>query len=351
MNTPEFALQSPEYLQALPWLILVTVGLLLYARLRRRSALSAYAGAGAHDLFCTDRIPKRGFWKSMLCLAALCFVMVALARPAWNPQPQVIQQKGREVIFLLDVSRSMLADDMRPSRLERAKLSILDCLGKLKGDRAGLVVFAGSAQTLCPLTVDYSFLRLALENAGPQSVSKGGTMLCDAIRKATSMLNKSSTSFKDIILITDGGDDETADESSTRFAIQAASEAREKGVRIIAIGIGDATRGQRIPLTDAQGNRTFLKHNGNDVVSRLNAALLRKIAETSLNGRYVNVGVGDFDLGALYQALVGNAQKGDLQESKQLRYQEKFQLFLAVALCLLVVELFVRERQPQPLRS
>ncbi len=350
MSQSFFHLQNPQLLQHLFWLLPLLIVLYFYARARRMQSLAAFAGANPAALFREDRIPGRSGWRLLLFLISVSLILFALARPGWNPQPQVQTQKGRDVIFLLDVSRSMLAQDMRPSRLERAKLAINDCIGKLEGDRAGLVVFAGSAQMLCPLTTDYSFLRLSLEDAGPRSVDRGGTVLCDALRKAASLLKNAGNRHRDIILITDGGDDETGDTSSTTFARQAASEAGTADIRIIAIGIGDEKNGQRIPLEDANGQRTYLQHQGKAVRTVLNAPLLRQVATASKDGKYINVGTGDFDLGTLYAAVVGSAEKGTLQEQKAVRYPEKFQLFLGAALILLAFDLLIRERTASPSR-
>lgn len=350
MNESLIHLQNPYVLRHLLWLLPLVAGLYLYARARRARNLRAFAGENAVALFREDRLPGRSGWRAALLLLSTALLVGALARPGWTPQPMTQQQKGRDVVFLLDVSRSMLAQDMRPSRLERAKLAIEDCIEKLQGDRVGLVVFAGSAQTLCPLTTDYSFLRLALEEAGPRSVDRGGTVLCDAIRKANSLLKHAGNRHRDIILITDGGDDETGDESATAFARQAANEAAAADIRIISIGIGDEKTGQRIPLTDASGKRIYLQHNGQDVRTRLNAPLLRQVASATRDGKYVNAGTGDFDLGALYAAIVGNAEKNTLQEQKAVRYPEKFQLLLLAALLLLFLEPLIRERSRKTAR-
>ena len=125
-----------------------------------------------------DRIPisvsrVRRFWKSAAVLFAVIFLVIAMTRPAWNPKPETIERKGRDVVFLLDVSKSMLAEDLYPSRLERAKLAILDCIDRLEGDRIGLVAFAGTAAVKCPLTLDYGFFRMMLKDISTDSITRG----------------------------------------------------------------------------------------------------------------------------------------------------------------------------------
>jgi Ca-activated chloride channel family protein len=344
MSEKFYILQNINVIANLLWVLPLIVILYLYAAQRRAAQLRRFAGLADDVGFVTDRKDGRRALKAFLLVVASTLLIIALARPAWNPKPEVRMQKGRDVVFLLDVSKSMLAQDIRPSRLERSKLAIKDCLNNIHGDRVGLVVFAGNAKMVCPLTLDYGFFMQALDEAGPQSVERGGTMLADAIRKAgRDMFTGDTGSFRDIILITDGGDEDKTDDN---FAIEAASEAGQHGVRIIAIGIGDEKKGQRIPLADAKGRRYFIKdREGNDVVSRLNANLLREIARASSGGSYVPAGTGDFNLGTIYDALVSSAEKHDLQEKTIARYEEKFQIFLAAGLALLIIEMLLKLRR------
>ncbi len=345
MNEEFYTLQNVDFLMHLLWIIPLLVGVYIYAAGRRKSCLQALAGSGKIENFNDSHLGANRVWKAVIVITASIILIIAISRPAWNPQPQVRMQKGRDVVFLLDVSKSMLAQDLRPSRLERAKLAIKDCIEKIRGDRVGLVVFAGNAKVACPLTLDYGFFREALDNAGPDSVDRGGTMVADAIRKTTEdLLNQTDNSFKDIILITDGGDEEDKDKTLTKFATTAAQEAGEKNIRIIAIGIGDEKNGSRIPLTDENGNRYFMKYNGKDVVSRLNADMLRKIKDATPDGKYVPVGTGSFELDSIYKALIDSAKKRDLEEKTVRRYEEKFQLFLACAFVLLFVQYLINEK-------
>ena len=178
----------------------------------------------------------------MLVLAFVSIV-VALTEPKWNPQPQQIRRKGRDVVILLDTSRSMLAEDIKPNRLERSKIAISDLLEVLAGDRVAIVTFAGNATVKCPLTQDYAFVRMALADISTESTSRGGTLIGDAIRKAAEeVFDKQSRQYKDLILITDGEDHDS-------FPVEAAKKAAKEGVRIIAIGLGDDATGSRIPIT------------------------------------------------------------------------------------------------------
>jgi Ca-activated chloride channel family protein len=321
------------------WVIPFIVMFFVYAGWRRRQALGRFAEAELLSVINVSISLARRRWKAALVLTAFVLITVAAARPAWNPVPKRIERRGRDVIFVLDVSRSMLAEDLAPNRLERAKLAIRDCIERLQGDRVGLVAFAGSSVVKCPLTLDYGFFRLMLENISTESVSRGGTMIGDAVRKCVDeVFDDRHKEYKDIILITDGEDHDS-------FPVEAATEAGERGIRIIAIGIGDEEQGKRIPITDEQGRRMFLKHDGQEIWSKLDADTLRKMVNATPGGRYLNVATGTIDLGQVYMDIIASAEKKALESRTVKRYEEKFQIFAAFAFILLCVEMAVSERK------
>ncbi len=321
------------------WLLPLLIGLYAYAGVRRRQALARFAEAQLLPILDTSVHTARRRWKAALVLLAFVACVVAACRPAWNPVPKTLTRRGRDVVFVLDVSRSMLAEDLKPSRLERAKLAIRDCLERLEGDRVGLVAFAGNAVVKCPLTLDYGFFRLMLEQLSPQSVSRGGTMIGDAIRTAVEQVFEDpEKQHKDIILITDGEDHDS-------FPREAAATAGRLGIRLIAIGIGDENQGRRIPVTDETGRQTFLTYQGEEVWSRLDADTLRAMVNATPGGRYLNVATGTIDLGAVYQKLVASARKKELAAQTVKRYEEKFQIFVALAFAILCLELAMGDRR------
>ncbi len=321
------------------WLIPLLAGICAYAWHRRRTGLQRFIDAGLLDRIPVSVSYGRRFWKSVMVLGALMFLILAMARPAWNPKPETVERKGRDVVFLLDVSRSMLAEDLYPNRLARAKLAILDCIDRLEGDRVGLVAFAGTAAVKCPLTLDYGFFRMMLKDISTDSIARGGTMIGDGIRKIlTDVFDNQEKEYKDIILITDGEDHDS-------FPVEAAKAAGEKGIRIIAIGLGDENEGKRIPVTTAAGEKTFLKYNGREIWSRLDADTLREMVNATPGGKYLNVATGAIDLGNVYARLIATAEKKHLESETIKRYEEKFQIFLAAAFFLLAVEFLVTERK------
>jgi Ca-activated chloride channel homolog len=283
---------------------------------------------------------KKQVFKAILCVLAFVSIVLALTEPQWNPQPQQIKRQGRDVAILLDTSRSMLAEDIKPSRLERSKLAIKDLLEVLRGDRIAIVTFAGNATVKCPLTQDYAFVRMVLADISTESTSRGGTMLGDAIRKATEeVFDTQSREYKDVIVITDGEDHDS-------FPEEAAEKAAEQGIRIIAIGLGDDNTGSRIPITGSDGQTTFLTYQGQEVWSKLDSDTLREIAYATEGGKYLSVEPGTtMDLGMIYDNLVASAAKRELESMTMMQYDEKFQIFVALGIILLICEALLSERK------
>ncbi|MGE4285967.1 MAG: VWA domain-containing protein [Phycisphaerae bacterium] len=321
----------------IPFLLLPLMLLRYYLGSRARMKL---ADTGLQKRLCQDRDPVGRFIKSGIVLLAVALIIIGLCRPRWNAKLKTVTSRGRDVVILLDVSRSMLAEDIKPNRLERAKLAITDLIEHLSGDRVGVVVFSGDATVRCPLTQDYGFIKLILGEIGPEITGKGGTNLGDAIRMATDkVFDNTPKDYKDIILITDGGDLESS------LPVEAAASAGENGIRIIAIGLGDKTTGARIPVTDDNGSRSFLEYNGEQVWTKLEDDLLRQTAMASSEGKYIPVGTGTFNLGEIYEALIAGGQKRELEEKEQVEYEEKFQIFLCGAFVLLAGEMVMNDRK------
>jgi len=235
----------------------------------------------------------------------------------------------------------MLAQDLAPNRLERAKLAIADCIETIEGDRVALVVFAGSAIVKCPLTLDYGFFRMILDQTSVESITRGGTMIGDALRKVMKeVFDDSTREFRDVILITDGEDHES-------FPVEAAEKAGEKGTRLIAIGLGDENEGRRIPIINQNGEKTFLKYNGQEIWTKLDATTLRKMTGATPGGKYLNVSTGTINLGNVYSNLVASADKKKLESRTFTRYEEKYQIFLAIGFALICLEMISSDREKE----
>lgn len=314
------------------WLLPLLLLLFFYAAGRRKKSLAAFVGPDILQKFpVKPASAKRGKRFFLFCLA-VSFIILALTRPAWNLTETTVKQSGRDVVFMIDVSKSMLATDLKPNRLERAKLAINDCVEKIQGDRVALVAFAGSTTIKCPLTQDYGFFLMMLDAITPTTVGKGGTLIGDALRTTyDQVFDNQEKQFKDIILITDGEDHES-------FPVQAAEVLGKAGIRLLIIGLGDENEGQRIPVTTNDGETTFLKYNGQEIWTKLDGDTLRKMANATPGGRYLPVATGTVDLGEVYLDLIASADKKELESKTIKRYEEKFQIFLATAIFLLFLE-------------
>ena len=325
------------------WFMFALVAILLPAYLwnfrRKARVLKALANVEIlRSINSTVSVPRQ-ILKAVVLLAAFVFIVIALSRPMWNPKPREVKRKGRDVVILLDVSRSMLANDIKPNRLERAKISIRDMMTRLAGDRIAIVTFAGDSTVRCPLTSDYSFVRMVLDNIDTESTTMGGTRVGDAIRDATKkVFDDQVREYRDIILITDGEDHDS-------FPVEAAEAAGSAGIRIITIGLGDEEEGSLIPITGPGGRQTYLEYGGERVRTRLDGDMLRQVALATPEGRYVPVLTGTFNLDDIYDWLVASARKRELESATMMQYDELFQLFLAIGIALIFCEALISERK------
>jgi len=327
------------------WLLfaipLVLVPLQVWGAWRRRRMLARLIDAPLLGRVNDTVSGQRRLFKAILVIVAFAAIVIALTRPAWNPRPRSVRHRGRDVVILLDVSRSMLAEDLRPNRLERAKLAIRDLADRLVGDRLAIVTFAGDATIRCPLTRDVAFVRMVLDTINTESTTLGGTNVGDAIRMALDKLFEDTRgAYRDIILITDGEDHGSE-------PVAAAAKAGQQGVRLIAVGLGNPDQGARIPVYDEQGRRTgtYLKHEGREVWSKLDAETLRQMAAATPGGVYIGVETGTLDLGQIYESLVRSAEKTSLEATMVMQYDERFQVFLVLAIALLTWEAMLSERR------
>jgi Ca-activated chloride channel homolog len=318
------------------WAMPVLVALHVYAFYRRKRSLAELAGPAGQMNVMASR--ARRIAKQAMTAGAVLLVAAALCRPSWNETPQVVQGGGRNVVFVLDVSRSMLARDVAPNRLERAKLAVDDMVNVLDGERVALVAFAGSAILKCPLTMDIGFFKLALKELSRESVPLGGSSIGAGIRKACEEIPEDERRFADVVLVSDG-------EDLGGDPLQAAREAGGRGIRIIGAGIGDEAAGEPIPVPDDSGGQGFLTWNGSEVQTRLDSALLQRLAGATPGGKYIDLGKGNPDLKNLFRE--GQGPAGDSQPSTRTirRREERFQFLLALAVVLLCLEPLIGERR------
>ena len=274
--------------------------------------------------------------RMMLLLAAIALLIVVLARPQWGFSWEEAKQRGLDVVVAIDTSKSMLADDVPPNRLARAKLAALDLKRLARSDRVGLVAFAGSAFLQCPLSVDDDAFRQSVNALDVNIIPQGGTALAEAIQTARNAFKEKNENHKVLVVFTDGEDHDGR-------ASEAAREAAKDGLRIFTIGVGTAT-GEVLRTYDAKGRGDFLRDaNGNAVKSRLNEPLLREIAQA--NGGFYMLLSGANTMEMLYERGLAPLPKSEFAARQIKRHHERYQWFLGVVVVLLLVEMFLPERR------
>jgi len=321
-------LARPELL-ALLWLLPLALWVLWRGERRRRQRLALVIGRNAAASG-VDLRPARTVVKVTLLILTLAVLIIALARPRWGFAWTDVKRHGSDIIIAVDVSQSMLAQDVNPSRIERAKHEILDLLPVLKGDRIGLVAFAGDAFVECPLTEDYAAMRMFVGFLGPDLIPLQGTDLKGAINTSMKALFDGSpggTEGRAIILITDGEDQEPDAE-------KAAAAAKDKGVKIYALGIGTP---DGAPIPDPNGG--FKKDAaGNMVVTRPNEKALSRLAASS-GGVFARSEAGGGDLERIYvSGIRQQVAQREYQATREKLWFERFQWFVGLAILLLVAE-------------
>lgn len=309
------------------WAVIALSAILITGYVRRSTLLRKIATPRlAKRLVIDSSDGRRKFRITLLTLTAIV-LCVSLLDPRWGTRYKEVEQKGIDTFFVLDVSRSMLAQDVRPNRLERAKQAIADVLDVMGSDRAGLITVAGDAALSVPLTLDYASLRLALDDTSPRSVNRGGTMIGDGIRLAQKSFTDDVQEFKSIIVLTDG-------EDMGSFPTEAASDAASEGIRVYTVGIGDPIAGARIPTT-RYGQPAFIQHEGADVWSIMNPDELTNVA-TAGEGAFVPAGTANLDLASIYAKRIASDAGKSFDSVKLEQFIPRFQWFAIPALLLLI---------------
>lgn len=325
----------PELLHLL-WL-LPPLGWLLLALIRRRAGLLEKLVARATwAALIPHWLPQRARTRALLWLGAVAAMCLALARPQWGFHWEEVRRRGLDIIVCIDTSKSMLAEDIKPNRIEQAKYGVRDMLKQLKGDRVGLVAFAGSSYLQCPLTIDYAAFAMTLDDVRVGLIPRGGTAIGEALKTAIAGFEKREDADKAIMLITDGDDTEGD-------PLSMVDELKAKGIRVFAVGVG-SKEGEVIPTTDAQGRSGYVKDAKDQVVkTRLDESTLSQLA-LKTGGAYVRAAPGDLGLDRILNNQLSSLKRSDA-DSKMIRsYEERFVWLLGLAFLLLAIEAGLRER-------
>src|SRR5712672_461977 len=270
-----------------------------------------------------------------LVAAVACFIF-ALARPQLGFDWEEVKQRGLDVIVAIDTSKSMLAEDIAPNRLKRAKLAALDLMQQAKSDRLALIAFAGGAFLQCPLTIDDSAFRQSVDTLDVNIIPQGGTAIAEAIDTAIASFREGDN-HKALVLFTDGEDQDSG-------AVNAAKRAGEAGIHIYTIGIG-STEGELLRITDVKGRMDYIRdEQGNVVKSHLNESLLREIAGATSGGFYLPLR-GATTMESLYEKGIGTLPKSETSEKLVRCYHERYHWPLAAAMLFLLIEMLFPERK------
>lgn len=326
-----FRFENPIYL----WLLLIIPILIIMKIMMwyvQRKKLSRIGNPTLLKELMPDVSRFRPWVKFLLLITALSSLILALARPQFGSKISHEKRNGIEAIIALDISNSMLAQDVQPSRLDKSKLMIENLINSFINDKIGLVVFAGEAYVQLPITSDYVSAKMFLSDITPNLISAQGTDIARAIRVSLSSFTQQKGVGKAIILITDGEDNEGG-------ALEAVKEAKEKGVNVFILGVGDS-KGSPIPL----GNGEYLKDNhGQTVMTALNENMCKEIAQAG-SGTYIHI-----DNTSLAQEQLNNElsklQKGDSDAVVYSEYNEQFQIVALFSFILLLIEVCLLERK------
>lgn len=323
-------------IEMLWWLLTIPVFVVAYVLITRhkRRQLSEFGDPELMAQLMPDASKSRPIVKFALLMVALCLLIIAAARPQYGQQEKTVKRQGIEVMVALDISNSMLAEDVAPNRLDRAKQMLSKMIDNMVDDKVGLVVFAGEAFTQLPITCDYVSAKMFLNTISPKLIPTQGTAIGIALQTAIrSFGSQESDAGRAIILITDG-------ENHEDDAIAAAKQAQELGIQVFVIGIGKP-EGSPIPVP---GTNDYIKdRSGQVVVSRLNEEMCQEIAQAG-KGAYVRCDNTNTAMRALQQELDRIATT-DLETTVYADYNEQYQSFVLIALLLLVIDFFILMRQ------
>lgn len=327
MNEFEFAnLKSLNW----SWLILGVLLVMLMSL--------AWSRRAARQFATQEMLPRimhrRRTWQTLCgmsaCLGTLGLLVLCLVDIRWGQVQREIPQKGIEVMFVLDVSRSMLAEDVSPNRLERAKQMIKDAIDEMSGDRVGLTIFAGEVRQRIPMTNHYDDFKQTLDDVSPTDLQRGGSLLGDAIKYSANGFLSQTNDHQAMVILTDGEDQES---DPLREAQQVHNE---KGIRIFTIGLGDISQGARVPVRTNSG-KDYLQHDGQQVWSKLDGKILTEIAQRT-SGAYIPAGTKQVNMADVYHGYIANLEQTEFETARINRLEARYQWFLVPALLLLLIE-------------
>lgn len=329
------------------WLLLILAAPLTaffwWAWRKRQQLITQFISARLLNQLKVGVSPSRQKARLVLFVVAVVFLILALARPQWGVTREEARQRGLDIVVAIDTSNSMLAEDVSPNRLTRAKLAALDLMHRAKTDRLGLVAFAGTAFLQCPLTLDDAAFSQSVDSLDTKTISQGGTAIGEAIDEARKAFKDESDNHRVLVLFTDGEDQDSD-------AVKAAEKAAKDGMIIFTIGIGTA-EGESLRIRDDRGRMDYIRdEKGNPVKSHLNEELLQQIARTTKEGFYLPL-QGTKTMDNLYDHGIAPLPKSEKSVRMFQNYHEQYHWPLGIAVALLLLEMFLPERKRKRLKQ
>ena len=328
---------QPELLP-LVWLLLPIAAVVAAVTRQKRGRLARIAESSALARLAPHLNQSRIGLRTAIWLVAIGICLLSLARPQWGERWEEVRRTGLDVIVALDTSKSMLAQDLKPSRLEQAKWGLRDLAQRLRGDRIGLVSFAGSSFLQCPLTSDYGAFMMTLDDVFVGIIPRGGTAIADSLKTAIKNFDPDSPADQVIMLITDGEDHEGD-------PLSLLPELKKKGIRVLSIGIG-SDEGDLIPVSEGRGNVGYLKdREGNVVKSTLQEDVLQRLA-LETGGAYVRAAPGDLGMERIVEEGFARLERSEADSRLRKAHKDRFAWFVGVALILLAIEAILSQGFP-----
>ncbi len=325
-----------EYLNFLFGIPVIIIAMLLYSKWKATS-LALFGDSRLIKELMHSFSKRRTQIKNILTILIFILLIIGITNPQVGTKMEEVKREGVDLMIAIDLSNSMMAEDIKPNRLERAKLAISRLIDKLEGDRIGLIVFAGEAYVQLPITTDYSAAKLFLSTVSTNIVPTQGTEIAKAIDLSIQSFDMKNAQNKAIIIITDG-------ESHDEKAIESSAQANELGIFVHTLGMG-LSKGGPIPIYNKYGNRTDYRQDrdGNTIVSKLNEQLLQQIASAG-KGTYVRANNSKAGLSSLF-AEINKMEKKEIGTMVFTEYKDRFQLFIGLALLLLITDLMLLARK------
>ena len=330
-----YQIEEPTYFIYLAIIPVVFVLFLLVFWWKKRTQ-KKFADSGLIQKLSPEQSNFKSFLKIIVVCVGLAFLIVSLTNPKMGTKLETVKRQGVDIVFALDVSKSMLAEDIAPSRLDKSKQIITRIIEKLGSDRIGIIIYAGNSYPLLPITTDHAAAKMFLQNADPDMVSSQGTAINDAIGRGMTYFDNDEQTNRFLFIVSDGEDHE---ESASSLAKDAVAQ----GIKIYTIGVG-TEKGGPIPIKENGTVISYKKDNqGEVVITKMNPSMLQTIADEG-NGRYINGNKTQETIDVVEKLLV-NAEKSEFETKQFADYKDQFQWFIGLALLFLVIDVLLLEKK------